>query len=199
LNHLAHFLVSNGSAGWTGGAIAADEIRGPAPAGWPADAKRAVTLHRHLDAFTDAHPIVRKTRGHFPSYRHYARVLADVYYDHVLALHFERFSSEPLERFTQRVYGELQASRGWLPEPLNASIPRMIADDFLVRYRTREHVVRTLARLSSRFRRRVDLTSSFTIYEAARTAIDEEALQFLVEMIIEAQRYRQALTESARP
>lgn len=185
--------MSNGDGDWTGGAIAADEVRGTTPASWPENAKRAVALHRHLDAFTDTHLTARVTRRHFPEFRHYARVLVDVYYDHALARHFNRFSPEPLEVFAQRIYGELDTARDWLPEPLRTSVPRMIADDFLVRYRTTEHVRRTLAHLSKRFRREVDLTASLAIQEDLQEEIDDEALRFLPEMVDEARRYRRTI------
>lgn len=188
MNHLAHLLVSNDNSDWIGGALAADELRGQPPASYSADAVRAVLLHRSLDAYTDSHPVTRETRAMFPQYRHYARVLVDVFYDHVLALDFQRYSPEPLPLFSQRMYKGLDEARQWLPPALARRLPRMIEDDFLQRYRTPEHIVRTLSYLSSRFSRPIDLTPAMDLYRANTNEIHAQAHAFLPQMIHQASR-----------
>lgn len=202
MNHLGHLLVSNDNEAWIGGALAADEFRGAPPASYSDDAVRAVSLHRHLDAFTDSHPVTGETRAIFAEYRHYSRVLVDVFYDHILALEFERYSAEPLPEFARRMYAGLETARSWLPAALSARIPMMIADDFLVRYRTRQQVIRTLGYLSSRFSRRIDLVPSVTTFEAERETIAAHARRFYPEMIQQAQREKERLkigVEAGKP
>jgi len=196
MNHLAHLLVSNESEAWIGGALAADEIRGVPPSSYSHDAIRAVFLHRHLDAFTDSHPVGRQTRAIFSEYRHYARVLVDVFYDHILALEFENYCDEPLPKFATRMYSGLDAARTWLPAALARRVPMMIADDFLVRCQTPEHVIRTLRFLSSRFTRKVDLVPSFEIFTSNRETIADHARRFLPEMIEEAARKKRELSSA---
>ena len=193
MNHLAHLLVSNDSDDWIGGALAADEIRGTPPVHYSDDAVRAVLLHRHLDAYTDSHPVNRKTRQIFREHRHYARVLVDVFYDHVLALNFETYGGMSLEEFAPRVYDGLARSRSWLPRALAQRLPRMIDDDFLVRYKTPDHITRTLRFLSSRFSRAVDLTTAMETFATNLPAISANAHAFLPAMIREAESHKKGL------
>src|SRR5688572_5263038 len=61
---------------------------------------RGVELHRAIDEFTDDHPTVHQSKDRLrASYRHYAGVIVDVFYDHFLATHWSLFHSDPLDRF----------------------------------------------------------------------------------------------------
>jgi acyl carrier protein phosphodiesterase len=42
-------------------------------------------LHRAIDTFTDAHPVLDKVLKLHSRYHHYAGVIVDVFYDHFLA------------------------------------------------------------------------------------------------------------------
>lgn len=154
MNHLAHLLLAGPDPLAMVGTLAADHLKGP-PAGLPPLLHDAIVEHRKLDSFTDGHPAVRAARRLFaPDLRRFAGIALDVLYDHLLARHWEQYHpEEPLAFFASRVYGALQSHAALLPEPLRTALPRMVADDFLVRYRDRERVAWTLHRVARRLRR----------------------------------------------
>ena len=55
---------------------------------------RGIQLHRHIDHFTDTHPIVERTKARLrPEFRKYAGVISDMFYDHFLAAEWTAYSS----------------------------------------------------------------------------------------------------------
>jgi acyl carrier protein phosphodiesterase len=44
-----------------------------------------IILHRAIDTFTDAHPVLDEVLKLHSRYHHYAGVIVDVFYDHFLA------------------------------------------------------------------------------------------------------------------
>ena len=85
MNFLAHIYLSGENDLLKIGNFMADGIHGKAPESLPADVQKGIVLHRHIDTYTDAHPIFRQsTKRLHPVYHHYAGVIIDIYYDHFL-------------------------------------------------------------------------------------------------------------------
>jgi acyl carrier protein phosphodiesterase len=106
-----------------------------------AEMQEGIFLHRAIDTYTDAHPVVLQSKKRlFPKYRHYGRVLVDLYYDHLLAAHFERYSATPLLPFTLQVYSLLKEQRKHVPQRAQLLLNRMAADNWLYHYRTLEGI-----------------------------------------------------------
>lgn len=138
MNFLAHvFLSDNHSPLLLTGNFVGDFVKGRDLEKFPPEMQRGIQLHRAIDTYTDVHPVVTQSKKRlFPKYRHYSRVLVDLYYDHLLAAHFSRFSATPLLPFTQRVYHTLQQNRAYIPQRAYLLINRMQAGNWLYHYHT---------------------------------------------------------------
>jgi acyl carrier protein phosphodiesterase len=92
MNHLAHFVLSGGDADLAIGNFVADFITNRQLPTFSAGVQRGIWLHREIDAFTDAHPIVKQsTKRLHPFHHKYSPVIVDVYYDYLLAKNWDRF------------------------------------------------------------------------------------------------------------
>jgi acyl carrier protein phosphodiesterase len=92
MNHLAHFVLSGGDADSAIGNFVADFITNRQLPTFSAGVQRGIWLHREIDAFTDAHPIVKQsTKRLHPFHHKYSPVIVDVYYDYLLAKNWDRF------------------------------------------------------------------------------------------------------------
>ncbi|GAA4009082.1 acyl carrier protein phosphodiesterase [Hymenobacter fastidiosus] len=160
MNFLAHLLLS-GSPTTTPdyedivvGNFAAEAVRGRAALeAYPAAVQRGIRLHRFIDSFTDAHPVVRRSTARLRAagLGKWAGVVADMGYDHLLARDFPDFhAAEPLPAFAQRQYALLQARRHELPERLQHLLQYMRRDDWLTGYARPEGLQRALLGLSRR-------------------------------------------------
>src|SRR5688572_23493915 len=100
MNFLAHLYLSGDFDELMIGNFMADFVKGkPSPSIHPQIVK-GIELHRQIDTYTDTHPIVKASKVRLqPTYRKYAGVIVDMYYDHFLAIHWQKYSSVSLHEF----------------------------------------------------------------------------------------------------
>jgi len=145
-----------------------------------------LSQHRKVDAFTDAHAIVRASRARMaPARRRFAGILVDVFYDHFLALHWADYADQPLEAFAREVYALLRTREAILPERLRRIAPLMAQFDWLTSYRRVEAVHVALDRMGERLKRGnallgagAELTANYAGLEADFRAFFPEVVRF---------------------
>ncbi|RAK70173.1 ACP phosphodiesterase [Hymenobacter edaphi] len=157
MNFLAHLVLSGPhDDDRLFGNFAAEAVRGRAAvAAFAPAVQRGIRLHRLIDSFTDAHPVVRRSTARLRAagLGKWAGVVADVGYDHLLARDFQRYHydpQEPLPAFAQRMYALLHQRRHELPERLRHMLPYMQEGDWLTGYAYPEGLKRALQGLSRR-------------------------------------------------
>jgi acyl carrier protein phosphodiesterase len=156
LNFLAHLHLADGDPGDMAGGVAADFVRNPELHLLEPDILRGVMLHRHIDGFTDRHPVTLRSISRVSRQMGwFGGVVIDIYYDHILARDWLRYSSEPLADFAARSYRVLNERHGVLPEDARDFIRRFVDEDRLNRYATVEGITDTLARVSRVIAKRI--------------------------------------------
>lgn len=151
MNYLAHLYLAEDSAESMLGSILGDFVKGAIGDQYPLATRRAIELHRKIDAYTDAHAATQDSRNLYsPLRRRFAGIIVDLCYDHFLCRHWPEFTDTALDHFIARVYEILQTRQALLPKRLQAMIPSMIRDDWLGSYQDLNGVEWALGRLSKR-------------------------------------------------
>ena len=155
MNYLAHAFLSRSSPELLIGGLLGDFVKGRERLQQYSPAVCAgILLHRAIDRYTDAHPTVHSSCALIsPARRRFAGILVDVFYDHFLACHWQRYTEQPLEDFTRQVYATLLPRMASYPERLQRLLPRMAADDWLASYAEIESVDAALHGIARRFQR----------------------------------------------
>jgi acyl carrier protein phosphodiesterase len=157
--------------------------RGVDLAALPPAVRNGVELHFRVDAFTDAHPIVRESKNRIaPPHRRYAGVLVDVFYDHFLARSWERYSAQELSTFIRGAYSALQEHRDAMPERMRRAADAMIAGDWLGSYSEVEGIETALRRMSRRLTRVNDLATGGLALRASYDALAADFHRFFPEL-----------------
>lgn len=157
---------------------------------FPEAVQQGIRLHRLIDTFTDAHPLVRQgTRRMHHRHGKYAGVVIDVLYDYVLANHWTSFGPGTLAEFTQDTYRILEKHLPIMPDRLHAIVPNMIADDWLVRYGTLDGIAYTFSRLQKRISRPEFLENALLTLQEEETALTEEFTAFFPEIASEVKMF----------
>lgn len=183
MNWLAHVFLSESHIEHRLGNLLADLVRGAQREAMSAEFRRGADLHRAIDAYTDAHPIVRRSRARLPpQHRRFSGVLIDVFYDYFLASRWEQYSNESLTEFTQRFYAQAHASRIAPPGEARDTLDRIIQHDLLGAYRRIEGVEESLRRLSlylaRRWRRDFALQTSVADLRVHESALAGDFAEF---------------------
>jgi acyl carrier protein phosphodiesterase len=183
MNWLAHLLLSEPSTEFRMGNILADILRGPELELLPIGIQRGVACHRRIDAFTDAHPIIRRSKQRVSgSFRRYASILVDVYYDHLLATEWHRHSDVSLEQFTSEVYAGIDELPREVPAMARMRLEQMRRENWLGRYHEMEGIRRALEGVGSRLRRPVDLGASVADLEMHYDGFRKDFGEFFPEL-----------------
>src|SRR6185436_3543995 len=113
LNWLAHVFLSESNVEFRLGNLLADIVKGEELRRVVSPAfLRGVQKHKQIDAFTDSHPLVKRSRARIsPQFRRFSGVLVDVFYDHLLATNWQIYSPIVLDAFTAKFYADIESSR----------------------------------------------------------------------------------------
>lgn len=151
MNFLAHAVLAGDDPALVVGGVAGDWVKGPLPAGLPADLARGVALHRAIDAHAETHPAFQRSRQRVSAgRRRYAGVLVDIFYDHLLARDWP--DTPPLAAVCRIVYGHLADFSGQLPEHARPAMALMAGEDWLGSYAGLEGIADVLRRMGRRAR-----------------------------------------------
>ena len=183
MNWLAHLYLSEANPAARIGNLLPDILPTPALASLGEEFQRGIVLHRRIDAFTDAHPVVRQSVRRFsPPYRRFGGILTDLFYDHFLARDWRDYSREPLVDFTRNVYASFTDYRDRLPAEANLRLEQMRTANWLSSYGDMSGMARTLDRVGSRFQRRVELSGSLTVLQEHYESFEADFRAFFPEL-----------------
>jgi acyl carrier protein phosphodiesterase len=165
MNYLAHAYFSNQKEGLLLGNFIADHLRGNHFEHFSEDIQKGIYLHRRIDQFTDEHPAFKQSKRIFyDGFERYSGVLVDIYFDHLLARDFKRYSSVSLEEFTAKVYSVYETNKDVLPEHSNKFLQYVLANNIYVAYSKVEGIEKVLFHLSHRIKHGVMLNTSVPLF-----------------------------------
>ncbi len=151
MNFLAHAYLSGDDPEVMVGNFIGDFIKGKKYGVLPQGLQKGVLLHRAIDEYTDSHNIVGESKNRLrQKYRHYAGVIVDVIYDHLLATNWQNYNTKSLLDFTTGLYERIDAHRSILPDRFNYVFDYMKRDNWLYHYAHIDGIDRALSGMARR-------------------------------------------------
>ena len=184
MNYLAHIYLSGTNDLLKIGNFMADSIKGNTYKLFDDEIMKGILLHRHIDSFTDAHPIYRKSKHRLhEKYGHYSGVIMDILYDHFLAKNWTSYSDESLEDYAANFYNLLQNNEAILTEKIKSIIPYMIEQNWLLSYASLTGIEKILYQMDYRTKHRVHMQEAMVELEAFYLEFEGEFFLFFDELI----------------
>jgi acyl carrier protein phosphodiesterase len=153
MNVLAHIYLSGDSDKIIIGNYIGDYVKGRDYLKYPEPIRKGIILHRHIDGFTDRHPVVHRSKIFFTrKYHKYSGVITDILYDHFLTKEWDFFSRRPLESVTYNFYRALVNNYEIMPDNVKEMMPFFIINNWIESYQTVNgirHVLNTLSKRST--------------------------------------------------
>ena len=135
MNFLAHSYLSFSEEQLVGNMIA-DFVKNRDVARLPESIQKGIKLHRAIDTFTDAHPLIHEAKAPFrPLVRLYSGAFVDVAFDYFLANNTTENSQREWQEHSREVYAVLRRYEEFLPEVFKKVLDKMQQDDWLYNYR----------------------------------------------------------------
>mgnify|MGYP006281894119 CR=1 FL=1 len=149
MNLLAHIYLSGDDDLIKLGNFMGDYVKGKRYLNYREPIQKGILLHRSIDSFTDHHKKPKKVKKLLrPVYHKYSGIVVDIFYDHFLTIHWEKFSNLPLGVFVEEFHQLLRNRFRILPAPVQSFVPRMIEHKRLLSYGEMEGVRRALRVMS---------------------------------------------------
>lgn len=184
MNHLAHLFLAGDSAESLIGNLSGDFVKGALGERFPPAIRDGIAQHRRIDAFTDSHPSVAAFRRVLtPEHGHYARVIADMFFDHFLASRFEEYGGESLDAFLARTFATIDPHVELLPGLLRVVYPRIRDEQWLQSYRDIDGIHFALLNMSRRFTREPHLETAARHLIDSRPELEQRFEEFMPEVI----------------
>ena len=196
MNFLAHIYLSGEDEFVKIGNFMADSIRGTQYLEYPNDIQKGVLLHRHIDSFTDSHPIYRKSKHRLhEKYGHYSGVIMDIAYDHFLAKNWKRYSDIPLELYADDFYKLAQKHYDILTDRVKGMLPYMIGRNWLVSYASIAGLEMILFQMDYKTKHRVHMQEAITEIQEFYDDFESEFFLFFDELMLSCESKLSDLNE----
>ncbi|TKF31317.1 acyl carrier protein phosphodiesterase [Enterovibrio norvegicus] len=165
MNYLAHLHVATQCESQLMGNLLADFVKGRPDNQFSPLTVEGIYLHRFVDSTIDALPEIKTCRQRFPSalYR-YSAIALDVFWDHALIQHWDRFSAVSFAQFIKHAESECQRAVKNEPFPLPERFltlsSRMWQEQWIPSYAHAETLQHVLSRMSTRSPRMAPLADT---------------------------------------
>ena len=184
MNFLAHLYLSGDNDNVKLGNFIGDFVKGRnLNEQFSEEIARGIRLHRAIDEYTDSHPIVKESKDRLrPTYRHYAPVIVDVFYDHFLAKNWNTYSDMPLADYAANTYELVRKNKEILPEQFMNMMKYMMQGNWLVHYATTDGIHQALSGMSRRSRFDSKMDQSVIDLKAHYADFEKEFSAFFLEL-----------------
>ncbi len=151
MNFLAHCYLSCSNEDMLIGNIITDFTNKRQADAYTGEIQKGIELHRKIDNYTDKHSaslelrsLLRKRHGK------YASVVVDLVWDYFLCQNWSLYSGATLRDFADSIYPIVLKNKDSLPNNLKGRINNMISDDFLLAYKNKDRMLRSLQWMDNR-------------------------------------------------
>jgi acyl carrier protein phosphodiesterase len=184
MNFLAHFYLTYPYAELTAGNFLGDFVKGKKYQNYPPVIARGILLHREIDHFTDHNSLhIRSKRRLGKQYGHFTGIIIDMFYDHLLAVNWQKYADEPLQMFSARVYEMLERRSSTFPDTALRVLHYMATHDWLSGYRQLEGLETALKGISRRSKFPVELEEAILDLERYFSLFEEDFDTFFPQLI----------------
>lgn len=184
MNFLAHVYLSGEDFEVALGNLIADRVKGKQIENYPLALQKGILLHRSIDYFTDSHPLFRASVSElFPVYRHYSRVIVDLYFDHFLAAHWEAYHTESLQQFSLEFYQKIKAYSIELPHSIQYFLEALVKYNWFEDYQTVKGLKAIMVQMDKRTRFDSNLAGSTIQLVEKYSYFQSQFLKFMPQVI----------------
>ncbi|WP_396137522.1 ACP phosphodiesterase [Flavobacterium sp.] len=185
MNYLAHVYLSGTNDLIKVGNFMADSVKGNQYLNYEKELQHGILLHRHIDSYTDAHPIYRQSKHRLhEKYGHYSGVIMDILYDHFLAKNWEKYSSISLPEFAINFYQILENNLDLLQEKTKKIVPYLVTQNWFESYASITGIEKILFQMDYKTHHRVAMQEAVVELKYYYQEFENEFTLFFEELML---------------
>lgn len=185
MNYLGHLFFSNNDLELMYANIYGDFIKGSKLNHHPEIIQKGTKLHREIDSFIDNHSeILTLKKKLSPDLPKISGIAIDLYFDHLLAINWNDYRTESLEKFTNEFYA-YNVDLNHFPNPnFQFLIHKMKADNWLYQYQYHNGLEFACKGLSKRISFNNDLWKAPEIFVKFRPEIENVFIEYMKDAVL---------------
>jgi acyl carrier protein phosphodiesterase len=184
VNYIAHIHIAQLTQTSMVGNFLGDFVKGSQLECWPRDIEQGIRLHRKVDVFTDQHRDVRQLKMLFPpDLKKAAGIALDIYFDHLLLLHWRKFSMQDSGVLFAQFYQQLLAMELDAGNSFKRVKEGLLNHRWLEDYLQAETCLRAMQSVEQRLKGKIIFAQqSYDILCQNNSVIERVFLRFYVEL-----------------
>ncbi|WP_018609282.1 ACP phosphodiesterase [Uliginosibacterium gangwonense] len=201
MNWLAHLYLSEPTVAFRLGNLMPDLLAQPRWQDLPEAVQRGARCHQMIDAYTDAHAVVRRSIARIePPLRRYGGILVDVFYDHLFLSRWSDYANQPFPAFENEIYHAIDHAEPMIPADAASRLMRMRQHRWLGEYASLEGIEQTLHRIGARLRKPQALGAGVILLEREYAEFAADFAEFFPQLISRvSSEYALPLTRGTLP
>ena len=186
MNFLAHLHLGRHTPEFLLGSLLGDFVRGRVEDDqFTPEIREGIRVHRSIDGFTDNNTYWKTSKYRLPKpLRRYAGIIVDVFYDHLLMLHWQKYADFELTEFIHLSNRAVQSGREHLHPEWYPFFDRFVSEDWLTSYGTMDGIGIALKRISKRSTRLAPMAGSEMELKKNFVQFEEDFLTFYPEALV---------------
>jgi acyl carrier protein phosphodiesterase len=185
MNYLAHVYLSGSKDLIKVGNFMADSVKGSQYLNYKKDLQIGILLHRHIDSYTDTHPIYRQSKHRLhEKYGHYSGVIMDILYDHFLAKNWGKYNAISLPDFSKNFYKILENNIDLLPEKTTKIVPYLVTQNWFESYASLTGIEKILLQMDYKTHHRVAMQEAVVELKNYYKEFENEFTLFFEELML---------------
>lgn len=151
-----------------------------------------IRLHREIDSYIDNHPIVKELLHHlYPFLPKISSIAVDLYFDHLLAKHWDDYSSISLIDFVQTFENQKIDEELYPDENFHFMLFRMKKSQWLINYASLDGLDHACRGVSQRISFQNTLFNGRAVFEENESIIFQAFQLFMIEAKTHFENYFQ--------
>ncbi|GAB2691910.1 ACP phosphodiesterase [Aliiglaciecola aliphaticivorans] len=151
----------------------------------PTSLQHGIRLHRKIDSYTDNHPVVKSLRKQFSAnLRRMSGVMIDIYFDHLLSLHWPSFTVQPQQVVLSAFYQQLKEEPSKHSQHFASVRAGLLKHQWLQNYNERKSCLGAYQQIEKRLNRRIEFAQEgYQFMNLYHAQIEQDFLAFYPELI----------------
>ena len=160
-----------------------DFVKGRLFGQYDKDIELGIKFHRAIDAYTDHHLLIKLSKNRFgPRFRRIGGIMVDIAYDHLLALSWDKFYDEPIDRFAKRVLEDVLIFEE-LPWEAENLAKMMLRKNSLEKYKNEEFLSDASLSIHKRLKHRTPMLEAPEVIKNVKAKLDRDFRFFYPQLI----------------
>jgi acyl carrier protein phosphodiesterase len=173
MNFLGHIYFSNNNLELMYANLFGDHVKGTDYSRFPEIVQSGITLHRSIDHYIDHHPrVIELMHKLYPELPKVTGIAIDLFFDHLLAIHWKNYHSEEYFGFLDRFYKYVPQNWDSFSSSFQALITAMKEKKWMNYYPEFEGLVKATHGVGSRITFPNKLPEASTVFLLHREEIE---------------------------